>query len=184
MFIGSKHWLLGNFKFRDSPRCVKNNIISRKEVSFWSSFEKSQVWGCSSEVNPLSQIFLIWSLFLQFSTSLSRVVLECLDVKATCMLLAKLMESSFALARPVSAHRRGLRSVLFLLFLLASLFFLLLFLFLSLCRLTMDKDCLHPCKLFPVTKTLFFWLMFLNGFVLFLPPFPDREVFTYSGDEK
>lgn len=34
--------------------------------------------------------------------SLSRVVLEWLDVKATCMLLGELMESSFALARPVS----------------------------------------------------------------------------------
>lgn len=102
IFIESKHWVLGNFKFPDSQRSVKiTSVPGRKSIS-GHLLRKSQVWGYSSEVNPLSQIFLIWSLFLQFSISFFCVVPEFLDIRATYKLLGELMESSFALARLVS----------------------------------------------------------------------------------
>lgn len=99
------------------------------------------------------------------------------------MLLGDLMESSFALARPVSVPSERIKIYPFSPF-PSPLPILSPSVPLSFCLLTMDKDCLHPCTLFLVTKTLSFRLMFLNGFASFLPPFPDREVFTYSGDEK
>lgn len=158
----------------------ENNINSRKEVNFWSSFEKiSSVrlffWGQPTLTDVLvSPIF--YTIFLYCSR-----VLGCKQL-AYCW--GSWWKAHLLLPGLFMSHWKGLRSVLFLLFLLISLFFLLLFLFLSLCLLAVDKDGLHPCKLFPVPKTLFFWLMFLNGFASFLSSFPDREVFTYSGDKK
>ena len=83
------------------------------------------------------------------------VVLECLDARATCMLLGDLMESSFALARPVSVPSERIKIYPFSPF-PSRLPLLSPSVPLSFCLLTMDKDCLHPCKLFLVTKTLSF----------------------------